>query len=258
MSSRLIAMLVWGLAAASVVFWAMRLVTTAAPVPVGTRLAMNGPLAGGDLSRLLGAARVEATPATEQAPAAASRFRLTGIVSTNQSRSHDGRRGPGVALISVDGAPTRAYRVGDVLDSQFSLWSVALRSARIGDRSGSGTEAFVLDLPPPAAAATGSLAAAGTPAAATAPVPGSAARYVPPAPTAGQAPMMAPSNLPAPSAFMPPAPSMQPSDARAGSMPGAGMPSIGVPGSIQSDGSLSTAPPSNARQGATNSSVMRQ
>lgn len=251
-------MLVWGLAAASVVFWAMRLVTTAAPVPDGTRLAMSGPLAGGDLSRLLGAARVEAAPATAAAPAAASRFRLTGIVSTNRSRSHEGRRGPGVALISVDGAPTRAYRVGDVLDSQFSLWSVALRSAHIGDRSGSGTESFVLDLPPPAAAATGSLAAAGTPAATTAPVPGSAARYVPPAPPAGPAPMMAPSNPPAPSAFTPPVPSMQPSDARAGSMPGAGIPSIGMPGSNQSDGSLPTAAPSNAKQGVTHPPAMRQ
>lgn len=225
MSSRLIALLVWGLAAASVVFWAMRLVTTAAPVPDGTRLAMNGPLAGGDLSRLVGAPRVEAGPAVAAPPPAASRFKLTGIVSTSSRRHHEGPAGPGVAIISIDGAPARAYRVGDVIDGQLALWSVALRSARIGDRSGAGSEAFVLELPPPAAPATGSLAAA-----TTLPTPGGLTPGVPPTMPlgAGMNPQMAPktnpavtgSATPAFTAPPPPTPAMPTSDpASGGSLP---------------------------------------
>ena len=248
-------MLIWGLAAASVVFWAMRLVTTTAPIPEGTRLAMNGPLAGGDLSRLLGAPRVEAIPVAAPGPAAASRFRLTGIVSTNNSRSHDGgRRGPGVALISIDGAPVRAYRVGDALDSQFSLWSVALRSARIGDPSGTGTEAFVLELPAPAAPATGTLASAGAPLAPTAAVPGPAAGYSSLAGFPQPATVLGnPAASGVPPAFAPPAPSIQPADGRSGNAPGGA-----VLGIEQSNGSLAPVAPSGAKQGNSNSAVLRQ
>ncbi len=228
-------MLLWALAAASVVFWAMRLATTAAPIPDGTRLAMNGPLAGGDLSRLLGAARVEAGAAAVEAPPAASRFRLTGIVSTSSKRGHDDSHKPGVALISVDGGPVRAYRVGEALDSQLSLWSVALRSARIGYRSGTGREPFVLELPPPAAPATGTLTAAGTPPAPMMPVPGFGAT----APAVGTPPPMMMSPMPsgAPPAFIQqlPPPGSQPS-------------SLPQPQPM----------PPDARQGVSNSAVMRQ
>lgn len=257
MSSRLIALLVWALAAASVVFWAMRLVTTAAPVPEGTRLAMNGPLAGGDLSRLLGAPRIEAGPAVAAPPPAASRFKLTGIVSTSSRRNHDGQAGPGVAIISIDGAPAKAYRVGDVIDGQLALWSVALRSARIGDRSGGGSEAFVLELPPPAAPATGTLAAATAPPAPGGLTPGMPAT-TPPGFSAN--PQMAPranpagtgSATPAFTAPPPPTPTPAPAMPTADTASGSSLPNL-----RQNDvGALQGAPADKLN--TTNSSAMRQ
>ncbi len=238
-------MLLWALAAASVVFWAMRLATTAAPIPDGTRLAANGPLAAGDLSRLLGAPRVETGPAAAAPPPAANRFRLTGIVATSTRRGHDDSQKPGVALISVDGGPVRAYRVGEALDGQLSLWSVALRSARIGDRSGNGDAAFVLELPPPAAPATGTLAAAGAPTAPFMASPG----YSPPPPGIGvPPPMMPPPNFQ-------PAPMQQPFGAGPSGLQGSFQDA--VPGIGAND--VNSAMPSAAgKQGIPNSAVMRQ
>ncbi len=232
-------MLLWGLAAASVVFWALRLATPAQPVPVGARVAINGPLSGADLSRLLGSPRVESGPEAAAAPTAASRFRLTGVVATSAKRSHDDRPAPGVALISIDGAPPKAYRVGDPLDSQFSLWSVALRSARIGDRAG-GATTFILELPPPAAPATGSLAQIG----AVAMPPPIGAPVPPPmmAPGSAQGAAPPPPAMPAP---LPP-PTSNPAAPQSYEI-------RGMPGNFE----LAEAAPSN-RQGVPNAATPRQ
>ncbi len=121
---------------------------------------MSGAPVGADLGRMLGNAAAVTADAPAPPPPAAGRFRLTGVVATTTSRSPGVKSGPGVALISVDNGPVRAYRVGDRLDSQLSLWSVALRSVSVGDPSGQGTPAFVLELPPPTPPATGTLAQA--------------------------------------------------------------------------------------------------
>lgn len=156
MSSRLSALLVWALVTASAVFWAFRLSAAPLPVPEGALLASQPNLASGDLSALLGASAATPEAAVAAAPPPQStRFRLTGVVATAGDRRPGSRSAAGVALISTDGSPPRAYRVGDMIDSSLALHSVALRSARITDRAAAGGIAFVLELPPPAPAATG-------------------------------------------------------------------------------------------------------
>jgi general secretion pathway protein C len=88
------------------------------------------------------------------------------------------RPGQGVALIAVDGKPPKAFVVGSSLDTNLVLQSVSLRTAAIGPAQGAA--AVTLELPPLAAAATGTLPAIGSGAARNpaAPVP---APYVPPA-----------------------------------------------------------------------------
>jgi general secretion pathway protein C len=153
MTSRLTAVLVWSLAGAAAVFWALRLWVTPVPVPAQAQLAAANTALVGDLSRLLGAAPVALVDAPPVAPDAASRFRLTGVVATSAGRQGNSPGAPGLALISFDGKPVKAYRVGDAFDDKLSLRAVGLRSARIGPMDGGA--GFVLDLPPPAAAATG-------------------------------------------------------------------------------------------------------
>lgn len=150
MSARLSALLVWGLVAAAAVFWTLRLTASSIPVPPATTLAGTDAPSGADLSRLFGVRAPQAAVAAPVAPDVAGRFKLTGVVA-----AAGGGRG-GVALISVDGKPARAYRVGAQIDPQLTLQSVALRSARIGG-GGDGSAAFTLELPPPAPPATGTL-----------------------------------------------------------------------------------------------------
>lgn len=153
MTLRFSALLVWILAGAAAVFWGMRLLVPAPPLPDRAQVAATVPMLRGDLTRLLGAPPVVASPAVAVAPDAATRFRLTGVVATRNGRDPSGPPAPGLALISVDGKPPQAYRVGDALDPQYALASVGLRSARV--TAGGGAAGFVLELPPPTPPATG-------------------------------------------------------------------------------------------------------
>lgn len=158
MSARLSALLVWGLVAAAAVFWILRLTASSIPVPPATALAGTGAPSGADLGRLLGVRTQQVAVAeAPMVPDMSGRFKLTGVVA-----ARGGSRG-GVALISIDGQPARAYRVGEQLDPQLSLQSVALRSAQIGGADGSA--GFTLELPPPPPPATGTLADASRPSA---------------------------------------------------------------------------------------------
>jgi general secretion pathway protein C len=153
MTLRISALLVWTLAAAAAMFWGLRLMTPAQVLPERTQLVGMSPAVAGDLTRLLGAAAPVAAAEAAPPPDAASRFRLTGVVATRTDRDPQGAPAPGLAIISVDGKPPQAYRVGDVLDTDFRLASVGLRSARVGAAAGGGS--FLLELPPPTPAATG-------------------------------------------------------------------------------------------------------
>ncbi len=160
---RLSAFVIWALVAATTVFWGLRLWARPLDVPQYTVPAGEVAVARGDLSRLLGA-----TPAVvavvEAAPEAASRFRLIGIMAPKAAAT-SAHPGQGVALIAVDGNPPKAFVVGSALDTDMVLRSVSLRTAAIGPAQGAAS--FTLELPPLAAATTGTLPALGSGAART-------------------------------------------------------------------------------------------
>ena len=184
MLARLSAFVIWALVAATAVFWGLRLLVRAPAAPVYAVAVGDAGTVRGDLTRLLGSAPV-APVATVAVPEAASRFRLFGIVAPkNAAASH------GVALIAVDGKMPKAYSVGSQLDGDLVLKAVSLRTVSIA--SGQGAPTITLELPLPAAAATGSLPFApmgGMPATSPAMVP----QFVPaPMPVPNVTPMPAP------------------------------------------------------------------
>ena len=107
------------LLAASVVYWVLRWPagngTVAPPLPQTTEALP--PASAATLARLLGAEAL--APEVTAAPDAASRFRLTGIIASGA--------GLGVALLSIDGQPSKPYRVGSQLAAGWMLQSVQQR-----------------------------------------------------------------------------------------------------------------------------------
>jgi general secretion pathway protein C len=195
MLARLSAFVIWALVAATAVFWGLRLFVRApaAPayaVPVGDVAAVRG-----DLTRLLGTAPAVA-PTAVAAPAASARFRLLGIVAPKYAGDDTGRTGRGVALLAVDGKMPKAYAVGAHLDDKLVLQSVSLRTVSIGSAT-HGAPTITLELPPPAAAATGTLPAN---------PPGAPVLPTPPAPVPQYLPTAAPEVMPQPGTFVPPRP----------------------------------------------------
>lgn len=153
MSRRLSVLLIWSCVAASAVFWSLRLLAQPLPLPESSRLASAAPVQNAaDWTRLLGTTASPTEVATPAVSAAASRFRLVGVAATGV--------GPGpaveVALIAVDGAPPRAFRVGQRVVDSFLLHDVSRRGATLASGS-SVAETVVLEMPLPTAAATGSL-----------------------------------------------------------------------------------------------------
>lgn len=158
MLARLSAFVIWALVAATAVFWGLRLWARAPAAPAYAVAVGDVAAVRGDLTRLLGAAPVTAAMAVIT-PEAASRFRLLGIMAPKAaagaaSATH------GVALIAVDGKMPKAYSVGASVDGDLVLRSVSLRTVSLGAGQ-EGAQAITLELPPLAAAATGTLPAGG-------------------------------------------------------------------------------------------------
>lgn len=149
MMARLSAFVIWALVAAAVVFWGMRLVVRAEPVPSNAMVVGESASARGDLSRLFGADPVAQAAV---APAASTRFRLLGVMAAKP-----GPEGmtPGVALISIDGKPARAFTAGARIEDRLVLQNVSLRTASIGVEQ--GPTSFVLEIPALPPPATGTL-----------------------------------------------------------------------------------------------------
>jgi general secretion pathway protein C len=116
---RLAAFAVGLLLAASMVAWVLR--WPAKDAGLGRPLPMVNddlpPAPAGVLVRLLGA-QAQA-PEMAAPPDAASRFRLTGIIASVS--------GAGVALLSIDGNPSKPYPVGSQLEEGWMLQSVERR-----------------------------------------------------------------------------------------------------------------------------------
>jgi general secretion pathway protein C len=128
---------VWGLVAASAVYWGLKL-TTRPSVPAATPLAVRAPAPADPVAvaRLLGASPVAA--AATPAPSLASRFALVGVVANRSQK--------GAALIAVDGKPPKPYRVGAPVDEGIVLQSVESRRAVLAGPD--GAPVLTLDLPP--------------------------------------------------------------------------------------------------------------
>jgi general secretion pathway protein C len=187
MIARLSAFVIWALVALATVFWGMRFLVRPDPVPMNAVVVSETAQVRGDLSRLLGAEPVAAVAA---APAMSSRFRLLGVMAAKASP--EGMT-PGVALISIDGKPARAFTSGARVEDQLVLQNVSLRSASIGSEQGGS--AFTLEIPALPAPATGALPKLSI----------EGASPPPPAPAMAQRPMSA-NETPPP---QPPGPRMQ-------------------------------------------------
>lgn len=175
MMARLSAFVIWALVAGATVFWGMRLLVHARPAPANAVVVSEATPVHGDLSRLLGAEPVAVVAA---APQMSTRFRLLGVMAAKT-----GPQGvtPGVALISIDGKPARAFIAGATIEDQLVLQSVSLRSASIGPAEGATT--FVLEIPPLPPPATGVLPSVTTDPTAAPPQPDMG--QAPPPPAAG-------------------------------------------------------------------------
>jgi general secretion pathway protein C len=158
MKPRLFAFVVWALVAGSVMFWGLRLLVTSQAMPAHAVSVGDSSAAAGDVTRLLGTTPKEVAATPEAAPVSelSTRFKLTGVMSPKpSSRSNSGQ---GVALISVDGKPPRAFGVGTRVDGELRLQAVSLRTASIG--TGAGKADVVLEMPPVVPPATGTLPSA--------------------------------------------------------------------------------------------------
>jgi general secretion pathway protein C len=148
MSSRWTGFFIWALVAASAAFWSLQIFAATRPVPPGAQAPQAG-AANGPMERLFGAVAVP-TVVTAAAAPESSRFKLVGVIAPP-----DGVSGNGFAVVQIDDAPARTWRVGATLDGNTSLLAVSKRGADFGPTG--GPSSFALQLPEPAAAETGSL-----------------------------------------------------------------------------------------------------
>jgi general secretion pathway protein C len=163
MGSRLVSFVVWAAVAATAVFWGLRLVASPLRAPEhAVTVGQDTPL-GGDLTRLLGAAPPPPAKAAAAAPAD-NRFRLVGVVAERGDAPASG-----LALISVDGRPPKAYGLGATVDGLTVVLAVRHRAVELGPRGGPAQSTLELATLPEAA--RGNLPPPATAYGATAPVP---------------------------------------------------------------------------------------
>lgn len=208
MGLRMASFVIWALVAGSAAYWVFRLGVAGTAAPPGAAALPAQAALRGDAKRVLGAPPAVAPSAAPTAPAAipaSSRLRLVGLVAPQPGAVRGTDAAPAVAVISVDGAPPRAFRVGARVDE--GLWLLRVRSSgvRVGPRGGTDDGAF--ELPAPERPVTA--ASAAVPGQGPAPVPGT-----PLTPTT--APTTAPTTVPLPAVRPAPVPSPMP-DAAAGS-----------------------------------------
>ena len=131
-----VTLLAWALAAASIVYWGLRLAEGRGPgVSAPTATAQPPVVDTQVVARLLGA--VDA--AAPQQASLASRFQLQGVLA--------GTPGGGAALIVVDGKPAQPFRVGSVIEEGLVLQSAVARRARLA-ATRDGPTLVTLDMPP--------------------------------------------------------------------------------------------------------------
>lgn len=147
MSSRWTGFIVWALVAASAAFWGLNVFQASRALPADARVPARPVAVNSPMTRLFGALPAPDAPAAP--PAESDRFQLQGVIAEGDQ---------GVAILSIDNQPPKAWRVGSVVEGDTTLLSVSKRAAQFGPRG--GPAAFTLELPAPAAAATGTLPSA--------------------------------------------------------------------------------------------------
>jgi len=189
MSSRWTGFFVWALATACAALWGFKIFAATRPVPPTATTPSATVVAEGPMVRLFGAPPEVEVDTPPPPPPESDRFQLVGVIAPRGG-------GDGLALVSVDNQPARAWKVGATVEGDTTLVSVDKRSAGFGPSG--GPAAFTLELPEPAAPETGTLPAAvsqpngqaPTPRAATAPVPQQPGMVIPGA-VRGAAPLNA-------------------------------------------------------------------
>jgi general secretion pathway protein C len=152
MSFRIVSLMVWGMASATVMFWMLRLGINAPPAPAYAVVEPSDRLASEDLSRLLGAEASSSEPGPSSSPPPeAARFQLVGLVAglTPESAS-------ALALIAIDGKPAKPYAVGARIGGTWVVQSVSRRSVALGPE-GSQAPGVMLEIPALPPASTGNL-----------------------------------------------------------------------------------------------------
>ncbi len=161
--NRFATILVWLLAAGSVVYWALQFVSGPA-LPLSAAVAASSGATSVDpqaLAKGLGGGRAAASanPSPNQAESAppsnmqAARFVLTGVVVQKSGSAQ------GVALIAVDGKPPRPYRVGSSLADGVVLHSVSAGKAMLSTAPDAPAD-LTLQLPQLTSAVVGTAIAA--------------------------------------------------------------------------------------------------
>jgi general secretion pathway protein C len=128
---------------------AVKLLPTPLTAPAGAQGLAPEAAPPAALSRLFGQTAVDA-PAPVLAPSD-GRFRLLGVVAPREPGLQTAQ---GVALLSIDGGPPKAFRVGQVVDGGMRLLAVEAGAVGLGQN---GVIAVQLQLQSPPPAATGSL-----------------------------------------------------------------------------------------------------
>ncbi len=137
---RLITALLWAAAACAAIYWGLRFGSTpqvSEKQTTDTAPATDLPARQNDIARFLGATPATALPTEDLIP---KRFSLVGVVTSGES---------GAALLTVDDAPAKPYRVGSKIGDGLVLQSVSPRQAVLA-ASMDGPPLQRLDLRPPA------------------------------------------------------------------------------------------------------------
>ena len=137
-STKIVTFAISALAAASVVYWALKgWGPHALPMAPAVVVAQISPVSSQAIARALGGGLMPVTPVSGTSPSI-SRYTLVGVLA--------GRSRAEAALISVDGQEAQPVRVGTLVDDGMMLESVTVRGAILSPTAGTSVK-FTLELP---------------------------------------------------------------------------------------------------------------
>lgn len=137
-STRIVTFAISALAAASVVYWGLKVWGLSTPaVPFAALIEPTPAPSPQTIARALGGGMTPTVTASIALPAAI-RYNLVGVLA--------GRIQAGAALISVDGQDAKPVRVGTLVDNEMVLESVNGRQAILSSNTGSSAK-LTLEMP---------------------------------------------------------------------------------------------------------------